>query len=331
MKKQGSKRPDVSFRTARLAFEFHNQAGNLSPMTTDWYNKRLIVVETFLATLHECEPEDLALKSLTLDDLREFLVYLQGKSVKWESHAHRAPKQEKLAPTTIRGYRRALSAFLNWAHRENLISDKPHTNLERTRLPTVIKDNFSEQQVRALLKATQEHPDESLCARDKALVLLLLDTGVRASECCEITRSDIDPTFQRIKIHGKGMRERYVPLSPPTRVALHQYLTFHRPVDVDRLDRVFLTSKGRAMERNTLAQILRHLGERANVGGVHPHRFRRTAGTQFYENSHGNTFRTQELLGHSSPMTTRMYVGKSTADLERVHADASPVEKWNLK
>lgn len=321
----------VTFLKARQAFAFHNRAGNLSPQTTDWYDKRLGRLHEFLCAARPCAADALLVESITVDDLRAFMAFLQAKDIKWETHARRSPKHEGLSPVTLRGYRRALSAFFNWAHRENLISARPHQNLEKTKLPTVLKENFSESDIRALLKATQEHADEALCARDKALVLFLLDTGVRASELCGMNLDDIDPTWQRVKIRGKGMRERYVPMSPATRAALYQYVTFYRPADSDRLNRVFLSSKGNSLERYILAQILRYLGERANVAGVHPHRFRRTAGTFFYQNSHGNLFRTQELLGHSSPMTTRVYVGRSTEDLEEVHADASPVAKWNLK
>lgn len=321
----------VSFLKARNAFAFHNRAGNLSPLSIDWYDKRLALLETYLCKAHQTTPEAFEVDSITVDDLRGFMAFLQDKETKWDDHAHRKPKKEGLAPVTIRGYRRALSAFLNWANRENLISSKPHENLERTKLPRIIKENLSEEEIRKLLKATQEHTDPVLCARDKALVLFLLDTGVRASELCGMTLPDIDATWQRVKIHGKGMRDRYVPISAPTRAALYQYVMFMRPNDVDRLNRVFLTDTGRAMERYVLADILRSLGERAKVGGVHPHRFRRTAGTMFYENSHGNLFRTQELLGHSSPMTTRGYVGTSSKDLEEIHADASPVTNWGLK
>lgn len=320
----------VSFQKARLAFAFHNKASNLSPLTAVWYDKRLLALEEFLSARRGMAPDAIEIRSITVQDLREFMAALAGQSTKWQHHTMRRPKAEPLSPITIRGYRRALSAFLNWANRENLISDKPHQNLEKTKLPKVIKQGFSEADIRALLKATQSHADDSLSARDKALVLFLLDTGVRASELCGMNLDDVDPTWQRVKIRGMGMRERFVPMSSGTRAALYQYVTFYRPAAQDMQNRVFLSSKGRGLQRYVLGAILRYLGERANVPGVHPHRFRRTAGTLFYENS-GNILRTQELLGHSSPLTTRMYVAESTQDLERVHASASPVEKWGLK
>jgi integrase/recombinase XerD len=194
----------------------------------------------------------------------------------------------------------------------------------------IIKEIFSNEEIKRLFKACDQYP-QALATWNKAIVKFLLDTGVRASELCELTADRIDERMRRVDVTGKGMKDRYVVVSESTGQALWKYINFfRRPERGMKTGRVFLTYKGTALKPAELERMLRNLGERAQVEHVHPHRFRHTAGTLFYRNSNGNLFLTQQMLGHESPVTTRIYAKTYTEDLERVHENASPVSNWEL-
>lgn len=313
----------IEFDKAVTGFLFHLGTGNRSARTSEWYEKKIAEFRKFLAN---GDAQTLYLTDITAEDVRNFLAHLQARETKYGTHVNRKLVEQPLSPSTVRGYRRALAAYFNWCYRENLITRKPHENVSTPKVPLVIKSVFTPDEIKALLKACDLHREDTLAARDRATVLVLLDTGVRASEFAGIRLDDVDPTWQRIKIRGKGMRERFVPLGATARSAVHRYVNFFRPADRDRSNCVFLTKNGERMRGDSLALILKYLGEYANVKDVHPHRFRRTAAQWFYERSGGNILRTQEFLGHSSPNTTRQYIPISSYDLEQVHAIASPVE-----
>ncbi len=95
-------------------------------------------------------------------------------------------------------------------------------------------------------------------------------------------------------------------------------------------DRVFVTQRGGPINHLELGRILRVLGERAGVAGVHPHRFRHTAARVLLRNG-GDAFALQQMLRHESLETTRIYAELEREDVEKEHERASPVDRWNLK
>lgn len=136
------------------------------------------------------------------------------------------------------------SAFFTWAYREHLISRKLRENVRWPKVLKDIKDIFTREEALKLLKTSEEYP-EGLAARNRALILFLLDTGVRAAECCGLTVEHLDESYHRAKITGKGMRDRFVPIQKETREALWKYIHFHRPVPKVRTDtQVFLSHYG---------------------------------------------------------------------------------------
>lgn len=319
----------VTLPKARTAFEFHNRTMNLSPRTTTWYDKNLHVFEEWITKTRKREPSSVALDSIKPDELREFLTFLRGRSNRYETHNKRTVQQGGLSPYTIRGYQRSLSAFFRWAVKEHYLTANPMEKVESMKMPKQLKDIFTDEELKRLVKACDTYP-EAIRWRNRALLLLLLDTGMRSAELCGLLLQNIADDFQRAKVLGKGMRERWVPLGHATREAVFKYINFYRPNPIRPAKNAFLSGHGRVLNNGTLSLILRELGERAGVAKCNPHKFRHTALTLFYKNSNGNLFLTQMLAGHESPTTTRIYAHMNTVDLEDVHRRASPVGGLDL-
>lgn len=320
----------TTLHQARLGFKFANQTENKSPHTIKSYDSALDRLEMFFLarSLEGQAPADPLLPNVSTEELRECIASLQGKTSIYENHKYREPVQRALSPVTIRDVVVSLSAFFNWAAREGLLPRNPMDTIRKPKVPKVIKERFSMEDVEQLIEACKLYP-ESLAVRNRAIVLFLLDTGVRAAELCTLTLDHLDLEHGRAHVTGKGMKDRDVFMGKVTRKALWSYVVVHRPVHSDSRF-VFLTHSGGALSSDRLRKVLSDLGERAGVAHVHPHRFRHTAARLFIRNG-GDAFALQRLLGHEGLETTRRYVELEREDVEKAHERASPVDRWGLK
>ena len=191
---------------------------------------------------------------------------------------------------------------------------------------------FTQAEIRAMLGASVKgggiyHGREvkyklANAARNKAIILLMLDTGLRASELCNAKISDCDLQASRIKVFGKGRKERIIEFSSITGKSIWKYLAGRKDRGEDEW--LFLTDDGRKMVRYALALLIRRIGERAGVKGAHPHRWRHTFAVMALMNGM-DAFTLQTSLGHSSMDMVRRYLNVAQVDTGRIQKRASPV------
>jgi site-specific recombinase XerD len=163
--------------------------------------------------------------------------------------------------------------------------------------------------------------------RDKTLLFLLLDTGMRASEVVGITARDVDLKNRRVFVMGKGDKERSLPISPETARVLWRYMA--KRAEAKANEPLFVTITGRPMDRVVLLEMLKDLGAKVGVADCHPHRFRHTFAINFLRNG-GNVYELQMALGHTTLEMVRVYLALAETDLQKAHEEASPVTKWRL-
>lgn len=171
----------------------------------------------------------------------------------------------------------------------------------------------------------------AIADRDRCIILLLVDTGLRASELCDLRIADLDMSRNRITVrHGKGDKARFVQFGKRAAKALWRFLTPRLPAaDDERLITVGPQDDPRPMDRRQLGLQLARIGERAGVPNVYPHRFRHTFAITYLRNG-GDLFTLQELLGHSDLAMVRRYARIAQTDCARAHAKASPADNWRL-
>jgi site-specific recombinase XerD len=265
---------------------------------------------------------------MATESLRSYLTLLRSEAEQSEIHPELLPKKRIRSLRTVRGYYASLSAFLNWAVREELIEKSPMKNIARPKVPRYIPDPFSEQEIRALLTACKSLTDRS-SLRMTAMLLFLLDSGTRVGEMLKLKLADLNLEQGRAKVMGKGAKERYVYFGKATKRILWRYISLARPEPMPNVENLFLTFDGRPVAQRQFSHMLSKLGETAGVNKVHPHRFRRTAAVQFLRNG-GNIFALQKLLGHESLEMVRRYVELASNDVAEAHQKASPVDGWRL-
>jgi site-specific recombinase XerD len=163
--------------------------------------------------------------------------------------------------------------------------------------------------------------------RSKAILLVLLDTGMRASELCGIRFVDFLSSNQ-VRVFGKGGKERILPLSEVTVRAINEYVQEERPPVRDQRDYLFVTRSGKQLFAHDLYHRILKIGQRAGVH-ANPHRFRHTFAINFLRNG-GDIYALQAMLGHASLEMVKRYLAIARADVEEAHKKASPVICWNL-
>ncbi len=161
--------------------------------------------------------------------------------------------------------------------------------------------------------------------------MLLLDTGIRASELCRLTVKDLDLQSGTITVRpfmsGIKSRPRIIPIGNVAKKALWRYLTTRNTEY--KGDELFFSREGHPLDRDSLRKLLVRLGERAGVPNVHPHRFRHTFAIQYLRNG-GDVFTLQRILGHTTLSMVQHYLALADADTQSAHRRASPVDNWRL-
>lgn len=127
-------------------------------------------------------------------------------------------------------------------------------------------------------KKESDH-ERSTAVRDRAILLLLIDTSMRASELCGLELRNADLRNGAVLVFGKGPKERSLPIGPRTKAALSKHILENR-AEARVNEPVFLSVSGEPMTGNTLLKLIYYLAEVAGVPDAHPHRFRHTLAIQ---------------------------------------------------
>lgn len=229
--------------------------------------------------------------------------------------------------TTVNIRLRALRALFHWLYREGHLPANPFEKVRQLKAPRQYPYVLSELQVQALLKAVDRRGWTG--KRNWAIVLTFLDAMLRLSELIALELADLSLQGRVIRVrHGKGDKERLVPIGRRLTKALQEWLAI-RGHHVGE-DRVFVTRGGYGLDPRNVQRILQRLAAKAGIEGVtvrvSPHTLRHTGATLFIRNG-GDPFSLQQILGHSSITTTQIYVHMAGTALREAHAKASPVDR----
>ena len=311
----------------------HKVAEGLSPNTLVNYERHLVVLTDYLGNA--------SIGQVTSQDLRSFFAWLRTDY---------EPKRltggdQPLSPKTRRNIWATLRSFFSWASEEFDLAN-PMNSVKAPRFERPPVEPFTKNEVEALLKAckftreanTTNRKSFSVwrptARRDEAIILTLLDTGLRASELCSLRLGDIEIRTGKVHIqHGvtggaKSGKGRFVYLGRATRRSLWRYLA-DREDHEDLEAPLFVGLFDRPMNRGSLRQLLKRLADKAGVRNCHPHRFRHTFAIS-YLRAGGDLFTLQSLLGHTSLDMVKHYTKIAQIDVAHAHRRASPADNWRL-
>jgi len=216
-------------------------------------------------------------------------------------------RPRKLAPATIARKLAAVRSFLRHALGPARVPDASFAPRRPRRLP----DAPRAEEVDAELDGVER--EGPLGLRDRALVELVYSCGLRSAEAVGLDLADVDFEQEHVHVHGKGGKDRVVPLGEEAALWLARYLREARPELARSAENaLFLSVRGRRLNTSALRRLL-----------PHPHRLRHAFATHLLEG--GADLRTiQELLGHSSLSTTQVYSHVDARRLRRVYDRSHP-------
>lgn len=235
------------------------------------------------------------------------------------TRAYASHLTDALNPGGAHARLRPLKTFFLWLEAEEVLTRSPMARVSLPKLPRAILPAVGPEDVRVLMVAAQRsrHP-----LRNRAVLAVLYDTGLRVSELCGLRVGDVQPGGRLNVQQAKGSRSRVVPISRVATRHLSRYLQAERPASA--LEEVFLTSAEAGMGRDTVKQLLERLCRSAGTPAYSPHCFRRGFAVNYLRNS-GDVFTLQRILGHASLEMTNRYAVLHDDDLKDVHLRASPM------
>jgi site-specific recombinase XerD len=160
----------------------------------------------------------------------------------------------------------------------------------------------------------QPNPRALTGVRDRALIATMLRAGLRCSEALLLRQRDIDLDRHRIRVFGKGSKERVVPIDPLLEAHLREWRA-RRPSGERFFNTVRGDPKGRPLDAREVRRMVKRRGLKAGINDLHPHLLRHTCATSWIEERGLELHEVQLLLGHARLTTTQRYLHASVPSL----------------
>ena len=270
--------PSGSLSLARLLddFLFDRRIQECSPRTIRDYRDELSAFIRFAAG-SDCSQAD----EVTAFQIRSFLAHLQDLG---------------RAPATVNRAFGNLRTFFNWLVNEEYLAVSPCAKIKPPKVPQIIKPLISPEQFDHLLSLC---PSSTFTgARRRAMYAMLRNSGIRLGELASLKHKDLNWEQRRVKVYGKGAKERYVPFKLEVQRDLRRYLRYFENPSQE----LWIGQYGHPMTYQSIEKDLGRMFQRAGFGGELKdacHIFRRTFAMQLLEDGLDVMF-VQQIMGHST-------------------------------
>lgn len=302
-------------------FAATKQTEGRSPKTIQWYRD-------FMAKFSAFVGDDPSIRDVNIENARLFIADLQSRTERYTGHPFAKPRKGGLSPHTIHAYVRVLKTFSSWLFEEGFTKANVLGRLKRPKLPEPMIEILSGAEIANIV--SRINPNCLLGSRNYLIVLLLLDTGIRAQELTTLMLVNTFTNESCLKVMGKGRKERMVPFGASARKALLRYLTTWRPECVEQPEPLLLTLEGRGLTYNCLAHSVKRLGISSGVPRLHSHLFRHTFAVSYLMNG-GDVMTLKRILGHTTLEGTQMYMRLAELHVQIQHSKFSPVDRLDLR
>lgn len=269
--------------------------------------------------LYHCEAKGFTSKTMInkrqeLKQVKEFLIKKRAvtdlKNVtSFDLKAYVRMKQiTGLQPQSIVSMFKIIRAFFSWCEKEEYLSENIASKVETPSIPKKILVGFTGKEVQTMVEAFTYKT--YLEARNKAIIAMLADTGIRAMEIRGLESSNVQETT--ILVNGKGNKERVVFISPALKRILIKYERMKRQYfkGKDITMNYFLSYTGSGLSHVALDSVVKEAGKRASITGkrVSPHTFRHFYAVTCLNEGKLDVYSLSRLLGHSDISVTQRYL-----------------------
>jgi len=287
------------------AFIIDRRSRGVSPNTIPFYQKKL---EKFLKYCEINQIHDI--QELNANHIRKYILWLENKGHnRGGVHAHY----------------RVLKSFLYWYEDENDLTNWINP-IRKVKVKRARQEPLEPADLEAIKAMLATCGDNFTGIRDRLILLILLDTGLRASELLALNFEDVNPVTGTLQVmHGKGDKFRVVYLGKKSRIALRAY--YHRIKHHEGALIIGIHSE--RLIYTGLRQVIRRRAKTAGVKFQPLHSFRRLFALTMLRNGI-DVFSLQLLMGHADLQMLRRYLKQAGSDLQEAHNQASPVDRWKL-
>jgi integrase/recombinase XerD len=249
--------------------------------------------------------------NLSVSDLSDYPAWLTGK---------------ELAPASISRHIVSLKVFFRYLQLEGTLTDNQAELLGTQKLWQRVPTVLSQSDVESLLMSPK--PPRPWWRRDRAMLELLYATGCRVSELSLLRPRDVYLADRYVMCHGKGDKQRVVPLGRKAIVAIEAYLQHERPKLIERARMpsqfLLLSSRGGRMRRERIWELIKLYAKQSGCDtDLSPHSLRHTFATHLLAGG-ADLRQVQEMLGHASIATTQIYTHVDHSRLKKVHDSFHP-------
>ena len=198
------------------------------------------------------------IKEITTNDIRFFLSEYQGIPGKKNSN------------TTIDGMRRILSSFFNWLDDNDYIDKSPAKKLSYIKHDTQKERPYTSGEMEAMMLNAKD-------IREKTILEFLYSTACRVSEMCKVNLNDIDYANRQVLLHGKGGKDRFVPLEDKILFYIGEYMKYRVEKGINS-EALFTLErkKNKRITTESVRKLVKTVGYKAGVEHPHPHKYRVT-------------------------------------------------------
>lgn len=260
------------------------------------------------------------------DELNEWHDVLSAHIRQFISKRH----QQGLAPSSLQRNLSSVRSFFNYLLKQNIIKNNPAKGISAPRSGRHLPHVLDVDQTNRLMEIKTD--DDILAIRDKAILELFYSAGLRLTELVELNLDDYKEN--KVRVLGKGNKQREVPVGKHAQQALAQWLVRRDELLTSELENkkdsecaLFLGKRGRRISPRTIQKRMSDWAIKQGIDlHVHPHMLRHSFASHILESS-GDLRAVQELLGHSDISTTQIYTHLDFQHLAEVYDKAHPRSK----
>ena len=226
----------------------------LTDETIKWYRRRLT---SFVKRLEKVSKVT-ELESVRIAHLRQVVQLLMA------ADSNQKKPSKSLSAFTIRGYVRAIKVFFSWCYTEELIANNPSSRLVQPKAPDYLIPTFTTEHIEKMLATCDTSTPVGF--RNYVVLLVLLDTGMRASELCGLQVTDIHDRY--LKVLGKGRKEREIGLHPEVAKLVWKYIHKYRKPSDQNETTLFIGRRGEPLRYDGVSSMLKEVKKASGIEGV---------------------------------------------------------------
>ena len=286
--------------------EYLKSERNDSSLTVEAYAKDLAEFQNFL----EEQDPDSRWGTVEAADVREWVIYMLD--------------EQRMSSSSVNRKLSALRTFYKYLRRMGWVSINPMEKVVAPKKKRPLPYFVREKDMDKLLEISNE--DRSFKGiRDRLILMMFYETGIRRAELLGMTDSSVDLKAQQVKVTGKRNKQRIIPFGEELGSEIEAYMSVRdETLGLKTYQALFVTEKGNAMTESQVTKVVKdNLSKVTTIKKRSPHVLRHSFATAML-NNHADLTSIQKLLGHESVATTEIYTHVSFEELKNVYKNAHP-------